>query len=58
MSWTVKKTNEWVLKIAEVKISLLEKVEKRKLSYFGHTIRECGSLEKEIICGNFSRTAS
>ena len=55
MSWTVKRTNDWVLEKAEIKRSLLENVKKRKLSYFGHIglIRKCWSLEKEIMLGTF-----
>ena len=40
VSWTAKKTNEWVLNKA------------RKLAYYGHTMRKQGSfLEKEIMQG-------
>jgi len=31
--------------------SLLGYVKKRKLSYFRHIMRKCGSLEKEIVLG-------
>jgi len=47
VSWTTKKTKEWVLK-AGVKRELLDKA--RKLAYYCHTIRKRGScLEKEIM---------
>jgi len=53
VSWTAKKTNEWVLNKAGVKRELLDTVKARKLAYygqFGHTMRKQGScLEKEII---------
>jgi len=47
VSWTIKKTKEWVLK-AGVKRELLDKA--RKLAYYCRTIRKRGScLEKEIM---------
>jgi len=49
VSWTAKKTNEWVLNKAGVKRELLDTVKVRKLAY-GHTMRKQGScLEKEIM---------
>ena len=52
LSWTAKKTNEWVLNKAGVKKELLDTVEARKLAYCGHTMRKQGScLEKEIMQG-------
>jgi len=45
VSWTAKKTNEWVLNKAGVKRELLDTVKARKLAYHGHTIRK----EKEIM---------
>jgi len=38
VSWTEKKTNEWVLNKAEVKRELLDTVKARKLAYYGHTM--------------------
>jgi len=53
VSWTAKKTNEWVLNKAGVKRELLETVRARKLAYYGHTMRkQC--LEKEIMQGIMS----
>ena len=50
VSWTAKKTNEWVLNKAGVKSELLDTVKARKLTYYGHTMRKQGScLEKEIM---------
>jgi len=47
VSWTAKKTNEWVLNKAKVKRELLDTVKVRKLAYCGHTMRKQGSyLEK------------
>jgi len=52
VSWTAKKTNEWVLNKAGVKRELLDIVKARKLAYYGHTMRRQGScLEKEIMQG-------
>jgi len=39
VSWTGKKTNEWVLNKAGVKRKLLD-VKARKLAYYGHTMRK------------------
>jgi len=50
VSWTAKKTNEWVLNKPGVKMELLDTVKTRKLAYYGHTMRKQGScLEKEIM---------
>jgi len=50
VSWTAKKTNEWVLNNAGVKRELLDTVKARKLAYYGHTMRKQGNcLEKEIM---------
>ena len=52
VSWTAKKTNEWVLNKAGVKRELLDTFKARKLAYYGHTMRKQGScLEKEIMQG-------
>ena len=52
VSWTAKKTNEWVLDKAGVISELLDTVKSRKLAYYGHTMRKQGScLEKEIMQG-------
>jgi len=52
VSWTAKKTNEWVLNKAGVKRKLLNTVKARKLAYYGHTKKKQGScLEKEIMQG-------
>jgi len=50
VSWTAKKTNEWVLNNAGVKKELLDTVKARKLACYGHTIRKQGScIDKEIM---------
>jgi len=52
VSWTAKKTIEWVLNKVGVKRELLDTVKARKLAYYGHTMRKQGSyLEKEITPG-------
>jgi len=52
VSWTAKKTNEWLLNKAEVKKELLDTVKARNLAYYGHTMRKQGSCpEKEIMQG-------
>jgi len=52
VSWTAKKTNEWVLNKAKVKRELLETVKARKLAHYGHTMWKQGNcLEKEIMQG-------
>jgi len=43
VSWTAKKTNEWVLNKAGIKKELLDTVKARKLAYYGHTMRKQGS---------------
>jgi len=48
VSWTAKKTNEWVLNKAGVNRELLDTVKAKKLAYYGHTVRKQGScLDKE-----------
>jgi len=40
VSWTAKKTNEWVLNKAGVKRELLDTVKARKLAYYSRTMRK------------------
>jgi len=40
VSWTTKKTNEWVLDKAGIKTELLDTVKARALAYYGHTMRK------------------
>ena len=47
VSWTAKKTNEWVLNKAGVKRQLLNTVKARKLAYYGHSIRKPEGLYGE-----------
>ena len=56
VSWTAKRTNEWVLNKAGVNRELINTVKARKLAYYGHTMRKQGScLEKEIMQKNNAR---
>jgi len=43
VSWTAKKTNDWVLNKAGVKRELLDTVEAKKLAYYSHTMRNKGA---------------
>jgi len=47
VSWTAKKTNEWVLNKAGVKRELLDTVKAMKLAYYGHTMRKQGPGERD-----------
>jgi len=50
VSWTPKKTNEWVLNKAGVKRELLDTVKARKLAYYFRTMKkQVSCLEKEIM---------
>lgn len=52
VSWTAKRTNEWILKTAGTERTLLATVKERKLAYYGHILRkETGCLEKDMIQG-------
>jgi len=49
MSWTDKRSNDWVLKKVETKPHLLQAIKKRKLSFYGNVSRKEGScMEKEL----------
>ena len=47
VSWTAKKTNEWILSIAGVKRELLDTVKARKLAYYGYPMRKQRRLPGE-----------
>jgi len=40
VSWTAKKTNQWVLNKAGVRKELLKTVKAKKVAYYGHTMRK------------------
>ena len=55
--WTVKKTNEMVLKEAETNRSLMQKIRKQSATFFGHVMRrEC--LEHFLTTGKLDRKRS
>ena len=47
VSWTAKRTNEWVLETAGVSKSLLASVKEMKLAYYGHVLRKKGDCLKK-----------
>ena len=48
VSWTAKRTNEWVLETAGVSRSLLASVKEMKAAYYGHILRKKGDcMEKQ-----------
>ena len=50
VSWTDKRSNDWLLQKAETKPQLLQAIKKRKLSFYGHALQKEGScMEKESI---------
>ena len=52
ISWTEKRTNEWVLQSAGMERHLLQSVKKKKLTNTGHIMRKKDKcLEKKIIQG-------
>ena len=52
VSWTARRTNEWVLDQIGIERQLLSTIKTRKLRYFGHIMRKRGDcLEKEIMQG-------
>ena len=51
VSWTAKRTNEWLFETAEVSRSLLASVNERLLAYYGQKEGGLPGLEKEIIQG-------
>jgi len=58
VSWTVKKTNAWVLNKAGVKRELLDAVKTSKPAYYGHTMRKTRELpgERDNARNNARRT--
>jgi len=56
VSWTAKKTSEWVLNKAGLNREQLDTVKARKLACYGNTMKKQGScLEKEIMQGTIAR---
>ena len=57
ISWTEKKSNEEVMKMAGYKRFLLKNPRKRQLQIFGH-INKADGLEKQILSGKICGTKS
>jgi len=51
VSWTAKKTNEWIVNKAGVKRELLDTVKARKLAYYDQGRKQGSCLEKETMQG-------
>ena len=49
--WTVRRSNQSILKEISPRISLEEMMLKLKLQYFGHLMRRVESLEKTLMLG-------
>ena len=48
VSWTAKRTNEWVLETAAVSRSLLVSVKEMKLAYYRHILRKKGDCMEKV----------
>ena len=51
VSWTAKRSNQFILKKISPGISLKRMMLKLKLQYFGHLMRRVDSLEKALMLG-------
>ena len=51
-SWTVRRSNQSILKEISPEYSLKELMLKLKLQYFGHLIQRTASLERTLTLGN------
>jgi len=51
VSWSAKKTNEWILNKAGVKRELLDAVKARKLAYYGHMRKQGSYLMQGTVPG-------
>ena len=51
ISWTVRRSNQSILKEISLEYSLEELMLKLKLQYFGHLMRRTDSLEKTLMLG-------
>ena len=50
VSWTEKRTNEWILDKIGSDLELLKNIAERKMKLFGHIVRR-GGLERQIVEG-------
>ena len=51
--WTVRRSNQSIIKETSPEYSLKGLMLKLKLQYFGHLMRRTDSLEKTLMLGNF-----
>ena len=51
VTWTVRRSNQFILKEISPGISLVGMMLKLKLQYFGHLMRRADSLEKTLMLG-------
>ena len=49
--WTVRRSNQSILKVISPRISLEGMMLKLKLQYFGHLVKRVDSLEKTLMLG-------
>ena len=52
VSWTVRRSNQSILKEVNPEYSLERLILKLKLQYFGHLLKRANSLEKTLMLGN------
>ena len=52
VSWTARRSNQFILKEISPECSLEGQMLKLKLQYFGHLVRRTESFEKTLILGN------
>ena len=52
VSWTARRSNQFILKEISPEYSLEGLMLKLKLQYFGHLMRRTDSLEKTVMLGN------
>jgi len=51
VSWTARRSNQWLLKEINCEYSMEESVLKLKLQYFGHLMQRADSLKKTLRLG-------
>ena len=51
VTWTAKRSNQWILKELSLEYSLERLMLKLKLQYFGHLMQRADSLEKSLMLG-------
>ena len=55
ISWTARRSNQYILKEISPEYSLEELMLKLKLQYFGHLMQSTDSLEKTLMLGKIER---